>query len=1007
MFDLTPRALPVASPEANLARERWQGALAARGLAAPADDAASRLLEVIFGASPHLSTALEREPDLLAALEADGPDAVFEAEIRKLADEAGELTDPDRVMMPLRIAKRRLGLVIAIADITGLWALDAVTEALTRLAEATLGAAADALMRRAYARGDLEAPAAGAAIKASGLIILGMGKLGARELNYSSDIDLIILYDESRITSAKPDRVPQLFVRIARDLVRIMEERTGAGYVFRTDLRLRPDPGSTPLAVSVAAAEYYYGAIGQNWERAAMIKARPVAGDIEAGEAFLAAIRPFVWRRNLDFAAIRDVHAMKRQINQHSLKDKGIGAARAAGFNVKLGRGGIREIEFFVQTQQLIYGGREVALRIPRTVKGLWALVEAGRLPAATAEELSAAYTFLRTVEHRVQMVEDAQTHTLPESAEGLGAIAAFLGFATSDAFQDELIAHVDRVRGHYAALFEDVPSLSGEEGSLVFTGTEDDPETLATLRSMGFAEPARVAAIVRNWHMAHYRATRSTRARELLTDLVPVILRALAGTAEPDAAMLRFDSFLSRLPSGVQLFSLFQMNPHLMELLATIMGDSPWMAGYMANHPDALEAVLTPGFLDRLPGREELRAELSSQIAHARDFEDVLTLCQRFAKDHSFQAGLHALLQTEMWEGNGRLRAHIAETVLEGLMPAVEGEFARRHGRMPPLPGVSRVGPRQAELAVIGMGKLGGRELSPRSDLDLVLVYRPPGPEERSDGERPLSANEYYIKLGQRLISALTAQSGDGQLFEIDLRLRPSGNAGPPAVGLEAFTAYEANEAWTWEHMALTRARVVAGPPALAAAIEEVIHATLTRPRDPDRLLRDVAEMRERLDREFRRPNLWETKFARGGIVDIEFIAQYLQLRHAHENPAILKTGTSEALMALAKAGYLPQEDARTLRTALGLWLRVQAYMRITHGRTTEPASAPEALRLGLARTVKAAIDADGPVPTFEEAERLIGEWQQRCFALYSSLVAQPAASLPVQATDASGITS
>jgi [glutamine synthetase] adenylyltransferase / [glutamine synthetase]-adenylyl-L-tyrosine phosphorylase len=998
MLTLSPSsatALPRPHDPARTAREmeRWLQAIAAledahtrtalEALSANPDVHA--LLASLFGHSPHLTWCLLREPATFLHIAERGVEASFADLMDLLAEPLPVDETLVKPMRTLRQIKRRAALIIGLADILGHWGVASVTDALTSLAEQAVGRAIDVLLQRAINRGDLTIAPTERPSEASGFIILGMGKLGARELNYSSDIDLILLYDDDRLTSSKPDKLQQICVRIARDLVRMMEERTGDGYVFRTDLRLRPDPGSTPLVVSTIAAETYYESIGQNWERAAMIKARPIAGDISAGKAFLRTIRPFVWRRSLDFNAIRDVHAMKRQINEYSLKDKGRGLGRVNGFNVKLGRGGIREIEFFVQTQQLIYGGREPTLRTSGTIEGLWALVRAHRLPERSARELTQAYQFLRTVEHRIQMVDDAQTHLLPDDDDGVARIAGFLGYDGAEPFRAALLHEVDTVRTHYAALFEEQPRQSTNIGNLLFTGGEDDPDTLASLSQMGFTDPSKVAALVRGWLMGRYRCTRSERARELLTEVMPALLHTFGTTLDPDGCVVRFDRFLSALPAGIQLFSLFQRNPQILTLMADIMGTSLTMSEYMARQPDTLEGVLTPGYFDSLPSRQTLEARLADHIGQAGDFQDVLTICQRFSKDYRFQAGLHALLQTPLWEQCGAFRTDVAEVAMAALLPAIEADFSRRHGTMP-----------AGGLAVIGMGKLGARELTARSDLDMVLVYEPAPEGTKSDGARPLSAYEYFIKLSQRFVSALTAQSGDGQLYEVDLRLRPAGKASPPAVSLEAFITYHRTDSWTWEHMALTRARVVAGSPSACKAAEKAIHAILTRPRDPDALLADVASMRQRVDKEYATTNIWAVKYVRGGMMDIEFITQYLLLRHAAAHPEVLTPVTADALTRLEALGLLAPTHAQVLRHTHALLLRLQAYQRITHGSTLSPDAIPPALKRGIALAVSVAENTTGSALTFAAAEALVRAHQAATFAVYSALIDIPAAALP-----------
>ncbi|WP_240002412.1 bifunctional [glutamine synthetase] adenylyltransferase/[glutamine synthetase]-adenylyl-L-tyrosine phosphorylase [Oleisolibacter albus] len=944
----------------------------ARELAA--DAAGHALLTAIFGNSPYLSNALVREMAFFRDLHSRGVDATFARLLADLDRDYGRETATERLMRSLRLAKRRAALLIGVADITGAWPLEQVTGALSDLAQTALRLTVRLLLRNAAAAGKLVLPDPdNDPERGSGLIVLAMGKFGARELNYSSDIDLILLYDDGVVQV--PDGEPsKLFVRMARELVRIMEERTADGYVFRTDLRLRPDPGATPLVVSVSAAEAYYGALGQNWERAAMIKARPVAGDAEAGDGFMEIIRHFVWRRALDFAAIQDIHSIKRQIGSH----KGHRETAVNGHNIKIGRGGIREIEFFAQTQQLIFGGRDRSLRISGTVPALRALVCAGRVEPRVAEDLAEAYRFLRTVEHRVQMVDDQQTHELPKSDEGVARIATFMGFAAVQDFRDRLMLMLTRVEDHYARLFEEAPPLSGP-GNLVFTGTEDDPETLGTLRGLGYQNPSAVAAQIRAWHHGRYRATRSTRARELLTELVPTLLEAFGKTPHPDQAFLKFDEFLARLPAGVQLFSLFYANPNLLDLVAEVMGTAPRLAEMLARRPAELDAVLLPGFFGQLPDRDELEQGFHALVGEAAHFEEVLDLARRWTNEHRFRAGVHILRHISDADRCGPFLTEVAEVGLAGLQQAVEAEFAKRHGRFP-----------GAGFAILGMGRLGARSLSLRSDLDLITVYQVPAEVSASDGERPLSPADYFIKLTQRLISAITTQTAEGHLYEVDMRLRPSGNAGPLAVSLEAFERYQRENAWTWEHMALTRARVITGPDALRQRLGAAITAVLTAPRDPAKLRRDVADMRARIDQQHHSDDPWAVKYVRGGMIDIQFIAQYLALRHASERPEILDPNTTGALAWLGDCGYLDTATANTLIDAHKLYRRVQGFLRLTtEGRFTAM-KAPAALKAGLARTV---LPDAGEAALFETAEAEMRRVEAEVHALFRQVVEEHAA--------------
>jgi glutamate-ammonia-ligase adenylyltransferase len=761
--------------------------------------------------------------------------------------------------------------------------------------------------------------------------------------------------------------------RLTRDLVKLLEERTADGYVFRTDLRLRPDPASTPPAVSVEAAETYYGSLGQNWERAALIKARPVAGDLAAGREFLASLRPFLWRKHLDFAAIRDIHSIKRQIDARH----GGSPANIAGHNVKLGHGGIREIEFFVQTQQLIWGGRLPELRSSATVETLYGLVASGRIERRTADELAAAYRLLRRIEHRLQMIDDSQTHSLPTEPEALRRLAVFLEYPDTDALARELSAALTTVQGHFRELFRDVPTLS-DHGNLVFTGKDSDPDTLQTLARLGFKDPARIDATLRGWHHGRLRATRSTRARELLTELAPHWLRQLGRTADPDFAFTRFDEFLGHLSGGVQLFSLFQHHPELFALVAEIMGEAPHLAVRLARKPVLLDAVLSEDFYGKLhdvteDAVAELRRDLSASIARARDFEDVLDLTRRWGGDRKFQIGVQLLQGRIDGPRAGRDFTLVAETVIASLLPVVEAEFARAHG---PMPG--------GEFVVLGLGKLGSREMNVLSDLDLIFVYRHDPDADQSDGAKPLPALTYFARLGQRLINALSAPTGEGHLYEVDMRLRPSGNAGPIASSLESFRRYHDEQAWTWERMALTRARVVAGAPDLARDIVATIRDELTRPRDPARLLEDVAEMRRRITASHPAPAAWDAKQRRGGLVDLEFIVQYLLLKHAPDSPGLLVPETAEACRRLAATGALSRRAGQALVRALHFWQHLQQVLRVTLGKVESETVAEDHLARALSRAL-----GDGNA---EGCRQRMDEMAASALALYTRLIENPA---------------
>jgi len=975
------RPRPGRAAAVDIGFERWRDAVDALQDAPLAEHAASfaddefgrPLLEVIFGNSPFLTQCLLQDIGTVVAWRKAGSGKILPEIIDEMSQSAIAAASESELMAVLRHARRRCALITGLSDIAGLASVQDTISTLSRFADAAIDAAIAFLLRDAQSRGKL--PDSGAiTTRTCGYFVLAMGKLGGGELNYSSDVDLIVLFEPERLPDVPPEELGPLFVAMTRDLVRILEARTPDGYVFRTDLRLRPDPGATPVALSTLAAETYYESMGQNWERAAMIKARPIAGDTEAGQAFLSLIRPFVWRKHLDFAAIQDIHSIKRQIHAH----RGGGQIAIVGHNVKLGRGGIREIEFFAQTQQLIWGGRHPELRSPVTIDALRALAAHHRITEQTAEEMIEAYCFLRTVEHRLQMVDDQQTHELPKDDEGLAAIAAFLGFADVSDFADALVARLRTVETHYAALFEEAPDLGGP-GNLVFTGGEHDPETLATLERLGYRDPERVSAMVRGWHHGRYRATRSVRARELLTEIMPALLEALSATPGPDEAFLKFDEFLAAQPAGVQLFSMFHANPGQLALVAEVMGSAPELAARLGANASLFEAVVSEGFFDALLDAKALASDIGAVLAEALDFQDVLDLSRRWTNDHRFQVGIQYFRGMIDAAVAGRALADVADAALTALWPAVTKDFEEQHGCFP-----------DGGMAVLAMGKLGGREMTMTSDLDLIFLYEIPEGAEASDGDKPLMPGHYYTRLSQRYLNAITAMTAEGRLYEVDMRLRPSGNAGPLATNLAGFVKYQSEEAWTWEHMALTRARVIEGPAGLTDRIEKTARSVLARPRDPDKLVVDVAQMRERIERERGGEAEWRLKRRRGGIVDLEFLAQYLQLRHAAPHPEVLSANTLDAFQRLATAGCLDSETAATLTRAARFWQGLQSMLRLTVGEDFKEESATEGLRALLVRA--------GGAEDYHDLKARIAETSEAVYDIFKAMIEEPAAALAAE---------
>ncbi len=885
--------------------------------------------------SPYLRESANRDPELMSI----ALTAPLEAELARLVHEArlawkgeGEALPPEaEVMSRLRQAKRRISFLVALADLARIFDARQTTQWLTALAESSVAAAIDHLLLAAHATGKVEVRDTEAPSEGSGLIVLGMGKLGARELNYSSDIDLVVFFDVGAGIVGDPLDAAEIFARMMRRLVRIMQERTADGYVFRTDLRLRPDPGSTPLAVPVESAMIYYEGRGQNWERAAFIKARPVGGDLAAGTAFLRDLVPFVYRKYLDYAAIADIHSIKRQIHAH----KGHGKIAVKGHNIKLGRGGIREIEFFAQTQQLIAGGRMPSLRSRATEETLAGLAEAKWIDASTAAELTECYWYLRDVEHRVQMVRDEQTHLLPESEAELKRIAYMLGHADTAAFSEALVEVLKRVERRYAELFEQENRLSTATGNLVFTGQNDDPDTLETLAKLGFSRPSDISRVIRTWHYGRYRATQSVEARERLTELTPELLKVFGENKRADEALLRFDTFISGLPSGIQLFSLLGNNPGLLSLLVTIMSSAPRLADIIAARPHVFDGMLDPGLLSELPTRGYIAERLGLFLSDSMPYEEVLDRLRIFAAEQRFLIGIRLLTGSIRADMAARAFTHLADLVISAALQAVMREMVQAHGTFP-----------GGRVAVAGMGKLGSFELTAGSDIDIILLYDYDDAAPESTGPKPLDPTRYFTRITQRLMAALSAPTSEGIIFEVDMRLRPSGNKGPVATRIQSFEKYQKEEAWTWEHMALSRARLVCGDDSLRSETAEIIRKVLTGSTDLLKMAKDVVEMRGLIEQEKPPKDIWDLKLIPGGLIDIEFIAQFLTLAAPARGTVLPPRGldTAETLKAVGR-GVMDQNDLDTCLQALTLYGAIAQITRLCIDGAFDPKEAPAGL--------------------------------------------------------------
>jgi glutamate-ammonia-ligase adenylyltransferase len=922
------------------------------------------LLAALAEGAPYLWDLARLDPERLAALLESDPDNGFDEALNQAGRAVAATQDEAEAMRLLRRMKAEGALRIALADVGGVWPVMDVVRRLTELADMSVSAAVDYLLADAERRGRLRLPNPIRPGEKSGYFVLAMGKMGASELNYSSDIDLIVFYDAACAALLPGTEPAAFYVRLTRGLVKLLQERTVDGYVFRTDLRLRPDPSSTQIAISTAAALDYYESVGLNWERAAMIKARPCAGDIAAGEALLRDLSPFIWRKYLDFTAVTDIHAMKRQIHAY----RGHDTIAVEGHNIKLGRGGIREIEFFVQTQQLIAGGRHPELRERETLVTLKSLADGQWIGARAHADLEAAYCFLRVIENRLQMVADEQTHVLPAEREELERFARFAGFADRDALAEVLLGHLRKVQHHYATLFENAPASEAGRRPLSFPPAADNRETLDRLTEMGFRNPLEVSAMVRGWAGGQYRALKGTFARSELAELVPVLLHHFARSSNPDAALIAFDRFLAGIKSG-RLFSLLRQNPDLIALIAQVLGTAPRLADILAQLPEVMDAVIDPSFFGALPEEAELAAGLDRSLRQASTYEDFLDRIRIFAQEHMFLIGTRILSGTVTAEQAGEAFARLADLLIRSLCRMVEENFVKLHGRV-----------EGQEIAVLALGRLGGREMTATSDLDLIVIYDFDSKHPDSQGPRPLYGSQYFARLTQRIINALTAPTRYGHLYQVDMRLRPSGRSGPLATHIDGFVGYQETEAWTWEHLALTRARVVGATPEFAARVESAIRGVLSRPRNAAAVAADVVEMRQAIASEKGDADRWNLKYVAGGLVDIEFIAQYLQLVHAAEMPDILDTSTVRVLDKAWRLGVLGTEDAEILRPAVRLYQDLTQILRVCIGGEFDPKTAAPGLTQLLARA------AD--VPDFATLDAFIAETEAKVRASFNRIL-------------------
>lgn len=823
--------------------------------------------------APFLARALDRQPELAALLAAgDGEGAL---EMAKAAGDGIEDTG-----VALRRERLALATALAIGDLAGAFPLLRITSELSALADRALDRAIAATIRQ-------RVPDA----EPAGMIALALGKHGAGELNYSSDIDPILLYDPETLPRRERDEPGEAAQRYAREIVRMLSENTAEGYVFRVDLRLRPASEVSPLAISVNAALSHYESSALAWERAAFIRARACAGDVVAGEDFLAAIRPFVWRRSLDFGAIVEIRRLTARIRASHAGP----SAPGPGFNVKLGRGGIREVEFFAQTHQLIHGGRDPSLRLRGTRATLDALAAAGRIAHDDARVLGESYDRLRTIEHRLQMVEDHQTHVLP-AGDALANVAHLDGLPNGAALIAELEAITGQVAERYDALIADDADSSP-------TGVVAGDALANKLKTLGFPQPTQLAQRIEGWSDGRIRALRSEAARGAFEALLPALLERFAKAPDPVQALNRWERVLAAAPSALNLFRLLEARPALLDQLVRILILAPPLADALGRRPELLDALIDKTALD-LPGSV---ADLAAEMERGEtgdDYERKLDRIRIVTGEERFALGLQTIAAVHDPLEIATALARTAEAALLVAQAAAEEEFARVHGRVP-----------GRELVVLGLGRFGGGALTYASDLDVIYLFSGDF-EGESDGDRPLGVTLYFNRLAQRVSAALSVPTAEGALYEVDTRLRPQGAQGPLAVSFQSFEGYQKNEAWTWEHMALTRARPLTGSSAVRQQLQTIIDGVLRQERDPEKLRTDALKMRAEMARHKPAKGPLDAKLARGGLVDLEFLIHYLQLRERTAfNPRL-----GIAVDELVAQGLLPPAvvEARLLMTRL-----------------------------------------------------------------------------------------
>ena len=898
--------------------QQWQQLREKLGETTPLADAALQTeTHRVLALSEFVSQSLQRDNTLLSDLV--GSNDLFSHYeplhyAANLKAYLGDCADEKQLGEVLRKYRRREMVRIAWRDLAGRADLIETTADLSYLADACI----DVALERLY---EWHCKQWGTPFSAEGeqqrLVVIGMGKLGAYELNFSSDVDLIFCYDQEGETEGGSRAISnqEFFIKLGQALIRTLDATTAYGFVFRVDMRLRPFGESSALAVSFDAMENYYQVHGREWERYAMIKARVCAGDKLAGEELMTRLKPFVYRKYVDYGAFESLREMKAMIARE-VKRKGMDD------NVKLGAGGIREVEFIGQAFQLIKGGREPTLQRRRILTVLEALRGFNLLPDFVADELVTAYIFLRNTEHRIQEWAEQQTHMLPSDEEGRARLACGMGFENWQAFEPVLRDHMRRVHEHFEQVFAapQTEHAESDEQDLtgIWQGTMDAEQAMATMRQLGFKEGEEMLRLLGQIRDGRSVQSLSAQARMRIDRLMPLLIGAVVKAADPDETLRRLLQLLEAIGRRSAYIALLVENPMALSQLVRLCSASPWIATHLSRFPQLLDELLDPRTLYAPPTREELANEVRQRLMHipAEDLEAQMEALRHIKQAHVLRVAAADVMEAVPLMIVSDHLTDIAEVMVEAAFDLAWRHLVSRHGR--PDSCDERVC--DTGFAVIAYGKMGGFELGYGSDLDIVFLHSKESEGKATGGERPLDNATFYARLGQRMIHVLNTRTAAGELYEIDTRLRPSGASGLLVSSVDAFGDYQREQAWTWEHQALVRARFINGDAGIADAFNRVRDEILTHERDNDKLRDEVREMREKMRDSLSKDSdmLFDLKQGHGGMADIEFMVQFHILAHAHEHPELIEYSDNiRQLEALARVGLLSGEQAEMLTNA------------------------------------------------------------------------------------------